>query len=75
MNDFKVGDLVWCKDKGNCNGYYTATYFHRPCFVEICCINNEIVVRPADSSNKDSEYSFLVDGNLFEHVKTPCKVV
>ncbi len=40
---FKLGQMVWCKDKTNCDGSYTQTRYHVPCIV--CDIREQKMVK------------------------------
>ena len=73
---FKLGQMVWCKDKTNCNGSYTQTRYHIPCVV--CDIREQkdgkITVSPFES-DEYFEYCYSVDADLFEPIPRQAKVV
>ena len=53
---FKLGQMVWCKDKTNCDGSYTRTKYHIPCVV--CDIRKQkdgkITVAPFESDEYEA---------------------
>jgi len=73
---FKLGQMVWCKDKTNCGGGYTRTTYHTPCVV--CDIRKQkdgkITVAPFENSEY-FEYCYTVDADLFEPIPSGAKVV
>lgn len=73
---FKLGQMVWCKDKTNCDGSYTRTKYHVPCVV--CDIRKQkdgkITVAPFES-DEYFEYCYSVDADLFEPIPKQAKVV
>lgn len=73
---FKLGQMVWCKDKTNCDGRYTQTRYHVPCVVFDIREqkNGKITVAPFED-DEYFEYCYSVDANLFEPIPRQAKVV
>ena len=73
---FKLGQVVWCKDKTNWDCSDTQTRYQIPCVV--CDIreqkNGKITVAPFDN-DEYFEYCYSVDANLFEPIPRQAKVV
>lgn len=74
---FKLGHMVWCKDKTNCEGSYTQTRYHVPCVVYGIREqkNGKIIVMPFESDEYFFEYCYRVDADLFEPIPKQAKVV
>lgn len=73
--NFNIGDIVWCIDPNNNNGFYPITHYHRPC--EVTWVGkDQIRVKVLDENDYEvNGLEFWVNGKFFQRVKSKAKVV